>query len=218
MGEKTMLGITNYFVFVTSGILLNITPGADSVFVLSRSASRGRKAGVCSALGIGTGTLIQATLCGLGLAMLLQNSPTAFRIVKTVGAAYLIYMGIRQLLAARRSAGETAAVEAAPGWKYYLQALANSLLNPAVTLFFLTFLPQFIQPGQPYGALPFFLLGATLATTGTIYCLLLAVFSARLTEKLRAGSASGLWLNRFAGAAFIALGALALIYLVAPSA
>lgn len=212
-----MLGITNYFVFLTSGILLNITPGADSVFVLSRSASQGRRAGVCSALGIGTGGLIQAVLCGLGLAVLLQKSPTAFQIVKTTGALYLIYMGVRQLLAKQKSAADAAA-PAAPGWKYYLQALLNSLLNPAVTLFLLTFLPQFILPDQPYGPLPFFLLGATLATTGTIYCLILALFSARLTERLRAGSASALWLNRIAGAVFIALGALAFAYSASPVA
>ncbi len=207
-----MLGITNYLVFLTSGILLNITPGADSVFVLSRSASQGRRAGVCSALGVGTGTLIQAVLCGLGLSVLLQKSPLAFRIVKSAGAAYLIYMGVRQLLAKRTADGGAAAVEAAPARRYYFQALLTNLLNPAVTLFFLTFLPQFILPDQPYGPLPFFLLGATLATTGTIYCVLLALFAAKLTDKLRAGSLTALWLNRIAGAVFLAMGALAFLY------
>ena len=206
-----MLGITNYLVFLASGILLNITPGADSVFVLSRGAAQGRKAGVCSALGIGTGTLLQAALCALGLAVLLQQSPAAFRIVKTAGAAYLIYMGIRQLLAKPKKT-ENAEVKAASGWKFYFQALLTSLLNPAVTLFLLTFLPQFILPDQPYGPLPFLLLGATMATTGTIYCVLLGLLSSKLTERLRAGSASGLWLTRFAGAAFVALGAAALFY------
>lgn len=213
-----MLGITNYLVFLTSGILLNITPGADSVFVLSRSASQGRSAGVCSALGIGTGTLIQAALCALGLAVLLQNSPVAFRIVKTAGAVYLICMGLRQLLTKPKAAGGAAQVQAAPGRAYYLQGMLTNLLNPAVTLFLLTFLPQFILPDQPYGPLPFFLLGATLAGTGTVYCVILALFSARLTDKLRAGSASALWLNRLAGAAFLALGALALVYSAPPAA
>ena len=207
-----MLGITNYLVFLTSGILLNITPGADSVFVLSRSAAQGRKAGVCSALGIGTGTLIQSALCALGLAVLLQKSPLAFRAVKSAGAVYLIYMGIRQLTAKRGPDGRTAAVAAAPARAYYLQGMLTNLLNPAVTLFLLTFLPQFILPNQPYGPLPFFLLGATLAATGTIYCSMLAFFSSKLTERLRAGSASGLWLARLAGAAFLALGAAALFY------
>jgi len=213
-----MLGITNYLVFLTSGILLNITPGADSVFVLSRSASQGRKAGVYSALGIGTGTLIQSALCGLGLAVLLQNSPVAFRVVKTAGALYLITIGLRQLLTKPRAAGGAVEVQTAPGRAYYLQAMLTNLLNPAVTLFFLTFLPQFILPDQPYGPLPFFLLGATLAGTGTLYCLILALFSARLTEKLRADSASALWLNRLAGAVFIVLGALALVYSASPVA
>lgn len=209
-----MLGITNYLVFLTSGILLNITPGADSVFVLSRSASQGRRAGVFSALGIGTGTLIQAALCGLGLAILLQNSPAAFRIVKTAGALYLIYMGMRQLLTKPKAAGGGGAVEAqaTPRRTYYLQGMLTNLLNPAVTLFLLTFLPQFILPDQPYGPLPFFLLGGTLAGTGTLYCVILALFSARLTERLRAGSTSALWLNRLAGAVFLALGALAVAY------
>ena len=213
-----MLGITNYLVFLTSGILLNITPGADSVFVLSRSASRGRRAGVYSALGIGTGTLIQAALCGLGLAVLLQNSPVAFRVVKTAGALYLIYMGLRQLLAKPKAAGGAAQVQAASGRAFYLQGMLTNLLNPAVTLFLLTFLPQFILPDQPYGPLPFFLLGGTLAVTGTAYCVILALTSARLTEKLRAGSTSALWLNRLAGAVFILLGALAIAYSSPPAA
>ncbi len=213
-----MLGITNYFVFLTSGILLNITPGADSVFVLSRSASQGRRAGVFSALGIGTGTMIQSALCGLGLAVLLLNSPVAFRVVKTAGALYLIYMGLRQLLAKPKAAEGAVEVQAAPGRAYYLQGMLTNLLNPAVTLFLLTFLPQFILPDQPYGPLPFFLLGGTLAGTGTAYCVILALFSARLTEKLRAGSASTLWLNRLAGTAFIALGALAVAYSAPPAA
>lgn len=211
-----MLGITNYFVFLTSGILLNITPGADSVFVLSRSASQGRRAGVFSALGIGTGTMIQAALCGLGLAVLLQNSPVAFRIVKTAGALYLITMGLRQLLTKPKATGGAVEVQAAAGRAYYLQGMLTNLLNPAVTLFLLTFLPQFILPDQPYGPLPFFLLGGTLAGTGTVYCVILALFSARLTEKLRAGSTSALWLTRLAGAAFIALGALAIAYSAPP--
>lgn len=207
-----MLGITNYFVFLTSGILLNITPGADSVFVLSRSASRGRKAGVLSALGIATGTLIQASLCGLGLAVLLRESPTSFRIIKSAGALYLMYMGIRQLLTKRSEATGFASVEAEPVWKYYLQGLLTNVLNPAVMLFLLTFLPQFILPDQPYGPLPFLLLGATFAATGTIYCVSLALLSSKLTEKLRAGSTSALILNRIAGVAFLSMGALALVY------
>ena len=206
-----MLGITNFFLFLTSGILLNITPGADSVFVLSRSAAQGRRAGVLSALGIGTGTLIQSALCALGLAALLERSPVAFRVVKSAGALYLIYMGLRQLIAKPRAAGASV-VDAMPGWKYYLQAMLTNVLNPAVTLFLLTFLPQFILPDQPNGPLPFLLLGATLATTGTLYCTLLALFSAGLTKRLRAGSSSGLWLTRIAGAAFVALGAGALLY------
>ena len=207
-----MLGITNYFVFLTSGILLNITPGRTRCSCSAAALQNGRRAGVCSALGIGTGGLIQARAVRAGLAVLLQKSPTAFQIVKTAGGAYLIYMGVRQLLTKQRAAGENTVAGAAPGWKFYLQALLNSLLNPAVTLFLLTFLPQFILPDQPYGPLPFLLLGATLSATGTIWCTILALFSSKLTEKLRAGSASALWLNRIAGAVFIALGALALIY------
>ena len=149
--------------------------------------------------------------------MLLKNSPVAFRIVKTAGALYLIYMGLRQLLTKPKVTGGAALVQTAPGRAYYLQAMLTNLLNPAVTLFLLTFLPQFILPDQPYGPLPFFLLGGTLAGTGTIYCVILALFSARLTEKLRAGSTSALWQNRLSGAAFIILGALALVYSAPPT-
>jgi threonine/homoserine/homoserine lactone efflux protein len=136
----------------------------------------------------------------------------AFRVVKTAGALYLITMGLRQLLTKPKAAGGAVEVRAASGRAYYLQGMLTNLLNPAVTLFLLTFLPQFILPDQPYGPLPFFLLGATFAFTGTTYCVMLAVLSSKLTERLRAGSTSGLWLTRIAGAAFIALGAAALLY------
>ena len=170
-----MLGIANYFVFLTSGILLNITPGADSVFVLSRSASRGRRAGVFSALGIGTGTLIQSALCGLGLAVLLKNSPMAFRVVKR-GCTVSDLYGTEAVSHEAKGSRERSRSKGATGWAYYLQGMLPNLLNPAVTLFLFTFLPQFILPDQPYGPLPYFLLGGTLAGTGTIYCVILALF------------------------------------------
>ena len=98
-----MFGITNYFAFLAAGILVNLSPGADTAYILSRSISQGKVAGILSALGIGTGAVIQTLLTAFGLALLLKESVWLFGIVKGIGACYLIYLGIQQWLKAKTS-------------------------------------------------------------------------------------------------------------------
>src|SRR3954463_10208368 len=132
--------------FVVSGLLLNLTPGQDTLYIVGRTVSQGRRAGLLSVLGIVSGSVIHAFAGVLGLSAILAPSARAFVIVKLAGAAYLAYLGIKLLLE-RRAAAETAAgfTPQADG-AIYRAGLLTNVLNPKVALFFLAFLPQFVSP------------------------------------------------------------------------
>ena len=200
-----MIGIENYGLFIISGIMLNLTPGADTMYILGRSVSQGRKAGVLSVLGISTGSVFHTLLASLGLSAVLAQSATAFNSIKYIGAAYLIYLGIKSLLSApdHFSANEGKEDKLA---KVYLQGIMTNILNPKVALFFLAFLPQFVNPANSYGPLPFLALGITFVSTGTIWCLLVVFFSSLATARLRKSPIISKAMNRLTGILFIGLG------------
>jgi threonine/homoserine/homoserine lactone efflux protein len=205
-----MFGTHDLALFVVSGLLLNIAPGVDFLYVLSRSASRGTLAGVWAALGIGLGCLVHISFAALGLSAILASSAIAFTVVKWVGAAYLIYVGISML---RQRGGLSLALAynggTAPADSYtrvFWQGFLTNVLNPKVALFFLAFVPQFIDAASPTKVQAFLLLGAIFNTTGTLWNLFVAWAAGFLTSRLRLASRVGLWLNRSLGAMFIALG------------
>jgi threonine/homoserine/homoserine lactone efflux protein len=132
-------------VFVSAMLLLNITPGPDMLYVIARSAGQGRAAGIASALGVGAGCFVHIFAVAFGLAELLRAMPVAYEAIRYAGAAYLIYLGLRMLLAKRGPAG-VRVVEPARLDRIFLQGALTNILNPKVALFFLAFLPQFIDP------------------------------------------------------------------------
>ena len=202
-----MFGIHNYGLFILSGFLLNLVPGQDNLYIIGRSISQGRRAGMLSALGISTGCLVHTLAATFGLSALLAASSQAFRVVKLIGAAYLIYLGVRMLLSrsfSYRGAAETASPT--PDWVVYRQGILTNVLNPKVALFFLAFLPQFIDPHSGTKIPAFLLLGMTFITTGTIWCLFVAWFASAFSRRLRESPSAGSWLNRAAGALFVGLG------------
>lgn len=201
-----MFGITSYSIFLVSSILLNLTPGADTLYIVGNSISNGRRAGVLSALGISTGCLIHTLLAALGLSVILAQSALAFSIVKYLGAAYLIYLGIRTLLR-KNSVFQVRQGREENSFKaVYLQGILTNVLNPKVALFFLAFLPQFIEPSQSFGPLPFLLLGLSFILTGTIWCVTIAVLTSVAAERVKAGLGQSGWMNKFAGLIYIGLG------------
>ena len=200
-----MIGIENYGLFVVSGIMLNLTTGADTMYILGRSVSQGRKAGVLSVLGISTGALVHTLLASLGLSAVLAQSVMAFNTIKYIGAAYLIYLGIKSLLSASDHLSVNKGKEDRLS-KVYFQGILTNILNPKVALFFLAFLPQFVNPVNSNGPLPFFLLGLTFICTGTVWCLCIAVFSSLATEKLRESPSLSRAMHRLSGLLFIGLG------------
>ena len=210
-----MLGIQNLWLFVVSGLLLNIAPGPDSLLIMSRSAANGWRAGFVAAWGVGAGVFVHVFAAALGLSALLATSATAFTVVKIVGAAYLVWMGAVMLLRRARSApiasvtGSVADAGRAKPLDYraiFLQGFLTNALNPKVALFFLAFVPQFIAPDAPSKPLAFVVLGTIFDFNGMLWCHALALFAAFASRRLKVGAAVGRWLNRTMGALFVALG------------
>lgn len=200
-----MIGIEHFSLFLLSGILLNITPGNDTLYILGRTISQGKKAGIMSLLGIIMGAVVHTAFAATGLSLILMKSATVFNVIKWVGAGYLLYLGIRALLSKRSSETVVEAQDKSMLKRIFMQGFLTNLFNPKVALFYLAFLPQFISADNAYGALPFIVLGLTFITTGTIWCLLLVVAADFMTRKLRKRNFASI-LNRVTGAVFIYLG------------
>ncbi|MUT65183.1 LysE family translocator [Paenibacillus sp. NEAU-GSW1] len=200
-----MFGIEHYSIFILSGIMLNITPGSDTLYILGRTISQGRRAGLVSVMGIVTGALLHTLMAALGLSILLVQSAIAFTIVKWLGAAYLIYLGIRAIMS-KESGGMTVERKDAMLLRnIYWQGMLTNVLNPKVALFYLAFLPQFIAPDHHYGAIPFLILGLTFIINGTVWCVILVLASEMMAKTVRKSRLSG-YLNKIMGGIFILLG------------
>jgi threonine/homoserine/homoserine lactone efflux protein len=146
-----MFDPTTLYRYLLIAAVLTVTPGADTLYVLARSLQHGRRAGVVSALGIISGMMVHLTAAIVGLSALLLASAVAFTAVKLVGAAYLVYLGLRTLLA-RAAPPDLSAPVAMPPARLYAQGFVTNVLNPKVALFFIAFLPQFVDPAR--GAVP----------------------------------------------------------------
>lgn len=200
-----MYGIVHYEMFLIASIILNITPGSDTMYILSRSIAQGRRAGIYSVLGISTGCAVHTVLAALGLSVILAQSALAFTVVKTAGALYLGWLGITTLRARQNPLLGLQSKEMT-GRDIYWQGLLTNVLNPKVAIFFISFLPQFIDPRNSYGIVPFIFLGISFLVTGTLWCLLLAFCSARATAFLRQNNSAANWLNKICGGIYLLLG------------
>lgn len=199
-----MPDLHSLLLFLAAGIALNFMPGPDMLYVAARGASEGRAAGIVSALGIGAGTLVHITLVALGLAALLAAVPIAYTIVRVGGAIYLIYLGVRALRSQTSMALQR--VEPAPLWTVFRQGVITNVLNPKVALFFLAFLPQFVDPSRGNPALQVVALGLLFDTTGTLVNFAVALGSSRAAARLRGSGRAASVLHRLTGALFIGLG------------
>lgn len=203
-----MFGIHDLALFVVSGLLLNIMPGPDSLLIMTRSATQGWRAGSAAALGIGTGTFVHIFAAALGLSAILATSAAAFTVVKLLGAAYILYLAVGMLLSKRgpRDAAAPPALAPLPLRRIYAQGILTNVLNPKVALFFLAFVPQFIDANAPHKALAFLILGAVFNINGMLWCNGLALFTAKASARLKLNPAVTQWLNRATGGLFVWLG------------
>lgn len=202
-----MLGIHDFWLFVASGLLLNVTPGPDTAYIVGRGLQFGWRGGAAAALGVGTGCLVHVAAAAAGLSALLMASTLAFSVLKWVGAGYLIWLGMRMLLSKPSDFTATAgAARALSLGSVFRQGMLTNVLNPKVALFFLAFLPQFVAADASNKALAFLVLGLIFVVNGTLYCLALAAFAARAADRLRRSGSVLQWINRGLGALFVALG------------
>ena len=198
-----MENITNYYGFILSVILLSITPGADTVFILTKSIAGGYKQGLASVAGIVCGLFVHTSLAAFGLSVILMTSAVLFNIVKIAGAAYLIYLGIMALKSKSNIKLEDKG-DVVPFFTTFRQGFFTNILNPKVALFFLALLPQFVKSNAE-SAVPFLILGLTFIFIGSLWSLFLVWASARMSQALRQSKFS-FYLNKAAGIIFIALG------------
>jgi threonine/homoserine/homoserine lactone efflux protein len=200
-----MIGTHDLGAFLIASFLLWLTPGPDTMYILGRSIAQGRHAGAMSALGIGSGLLIHTLLAALGLSVILAASAWAFVVVKIAGAVYLISLGFQAFRKDFRTLTEP---DLSPmgSWRVYRQGLVSNTLNPKVAIFFLAFLPQFVDPVVGLGPVPLLFLGAIFVVGGTLWSLAQAVCAASATRAIRRNPAVLGWLERLSGCVYIALG------------
>jgi threonine/homoserine/homoserine lactone efflux protein len=195
----------DFLLFLAASIAITAAPGPDNLQVLARGISQGRAAGLVAALGFTAGISFHTTLAALGVAALLKSSPIAFEVVKLAGAAYLVWIGIKAI----RSKGLSSAHErpSQPLGVVFRQSVIGNLLNPKVTLFFIVFLPQFVNPhGGQSVMLQMFELGGVFMLQTVVVFSVFGVAAGMIGAYLKRRPRVGAWLDRLAGATFIALG------------
>lgn len=205
--QYKMFGIENIYLFIVTGLLLNLMPGPDSMYIIARSVSQGRLAGTCAVFGISSGAIFHTILGSIGLSALIFASAKAFTVVKYLGAMYLFYQAVLMLLDSFKHGGKFRPKATKSSLlKIYKQGAITNILNPKVALFFMALIPQFISPTAPNKSISFLILGLIFITTGTIWCLLLAWFAAFFSNKLRSNSIASKWMLRINAGVFTYLG------------
>lgn len=196
---------TTIALFLAAGLGLVLIPGPNIIYIVTRSVDQGRRAGLVSALGVETATLVHVTAAAFGLSALLLSSALAFSVVKYIGAAYLIFLGIRTLVS-RQPAHQEILVEPKPLKRIFFQGMAVNLLNPKTALFFLAFLPQFVDParGSITGQILFF--GILLNALGLCNDILYALLADKAGQWLK-GTRTFRSIQRYVtGSVYLALG------------
>ncbi|SOB58815.1 Lysine exporter protein (LYSE/YGGA) [Pseudodesulfovibrio profundus] len=201
-----MFGIHDIALFIVSGLLLNITPGQDVAYIVSRGAGLGWRGGAIAALGVGTGCFVHVFAASLGLSALLATSATAFTVVKLAGAGYLIWIGLTMWRGSNGNVKETCLAQRPSLHRIFTQGFLTNALNPKVALFFLAFLPQFVSADSTTKPLAFLLLGVLFTINGTMVNLGWAWFAARAARLLKGSGRFSVWIKRVAGTLFIGLG------------
>ncbi len=192
--------------FAGAALALIVIPGPAVLYILAQSVEHGRRAGVVSALGVAAGGLVHIVAAGVGLSALVVSSAVAFSIVKYAGAAYLLFLGIRRLLDRSRGNEERAATEARPGLIFRRGVIVN-ILNPKTALFFLAFLPQFVDPAHGPVLTQILVLGTTFVILALLSDCLYAVGAGALAARIRRRGLAARDAGRYAGAAvYVGLG------------
>lgn len=201
-----MFGIENFYLFLGVSILINLSPGPDMIYTAARSLSQGTRAGIYSALGIFSGCVIHTLAAVLGLSAILAQSAFWFAIIKYAGAAYLVYLGIKSILNKRPVSMETGKLPAVPYRKIFLQGFFTNLLNPKVAIFFLSFLPQFVNPSSPFIKEQIIFLGLWFDVQGTLILIGVALLTGSFSRLLKENKNFWRWQDKITGLILVGLG------------
>jgi threonine/homoserine/homoserine lactone efflux protein len=206
------MALDQLLLFVAAGLLLNLTPGPDVLYIVTHAMKSGARAGIVAALGITAGVFVHIFAAAVGVSALLAASATAFTVLKWAGAAYLVWVGIRMLAAKAPAVAMDSIAEGdqpvrATGLKaIFLRGFGTNALNPKVALFFLAFLPQFIGPQVANKPLAFLLLGLLFNFNSVFVNIGWALAAAWLASRVGAVQRAMHWLERGAGLMFLGFG------------
>ena len=210
------MGIDHLALFVVAGIMLNLTPGPDVLYIVTNALRSGARAGMVAALGITAGCFVHILAAAIGVSALMAASATAFTLLKWAGAAYLVFVGLRMLLARAPAPGESFAMNSVAACadgtsakalkRVFFQGFWTNALNPKVALFFLAFVPQFIAPGVEHKALAFLLLGLLFNFNALWVNIGWAGAAAWMARRMTSIQQAMHWLERAAGLMFIGFG------------
>jgi threonine/homoserine/homoserine lactone efflux protein len=199
------LGIQHFGAFLLACVALNLTPGLDTFYILTRSGREGRAVGMAAALGINAGCIVHTLAAVLGISAILMTSVLAFAALKYLGAAYLVWIGLRMLLA--KQAARQATVTRGTGLgAAFRQGMLTNVLNPKVALFFLAFLPQFVSMQAPHPQWGLLALGLSFIGTGMTWSMVLALLGGQVHRLLQARPRVGLWMDRVCGGVLLGFG------------
>ena len=191
-------------IYVAASLALIVTPGQDMLYVVSRSLAQGRLAGVCSALGVSLGILVHTALAALGVGALLHALPSLFLALRVAGAIYLVYLGMRMLASAPRFA--LRGRSRASLLTIVREGVLSNVSNPKIVLFFVAFLPQFVDPASPHATRDLALLGALYAALALPVKAAVGIAAGAFSERLARSPSAIAWMNRAGGAVLVALG------------
>ncbi|MEV6861542.1 LysE family translocator [Streptosporangium subroseum] len=196
-----MVSLSTFLIFALASLALVLVPGPNHIYIAARGIAQGRAAGVASALGVETGTMVHIAAAAAGLSYVITRSATLFNVIKWAGVAYLIYLGIRALTS--RQELRTREADPQPLRKIFLEGVIVNVLNPKVILFFLAFLPQFVDPEAGAVPLQIVILGSTLLVLGLITDLIYAAGAGALGRRMRNRSSL---MSRLSGVIYLGLG------------
>lgn len=201
------MGDANLILFLTASVIVILAPGPDNILVLTRGVTLGRKAALVSASGASTGLVCHSLFAAAGLSALLQQSAVAYSVLKYVGAAYLIYLGIRALMDRERFVISEDGAPALGLHRVYVQAVASNVFNPKIAVFFLAYLPQFVDPTSGGGvALQLLVLGLAFAAMTWAIFSVVALLSGALGRWLKSKPRLANGLSWLTGGVLVALG------------
>ena len=201
-----MLDTTRLPLFLTAALLLAIAPGPGMLYVLARSLAGGRREGILSSLGTFVGGMVHVLAAAAGVSLILARSAVAFAAVKYAGAAYLCFLGVRMILDARRDPSALQVESAAPARNPFWQGIATEVLNPKTALFFLSFIPQFVNRDLGHVFWQFVILGSISVGLNTSADLLVTFFAGPLGERIRSSARFRRSQRTATGAIMIGLG------------